>query len=102
MVMEPLSPACNLSLCAGKRMAPKPLGLFLFLARYVDRELHPLASLLELCLLLRRQILPVFERVKRILGIGAPLSRAIPGCVFASHCISATLGLCKYVRPRLS
>jgi hypothetical protein len=46
------SNALNLSLCALKRLAPKPLGLLFCLTRYVDRSLHPDASLLELRLLL--------------------------------------------------
>jgi hypothetical protein len=44
--------------------------------------LHPLASLPELCLLLRRQILPVFELLKCILGIGA---RRLFGPYYYTH-----------------
>src|SRR6516165_2738764 len=78
----------TLSFCAFNRFAPNALCRLLFLCRLVDCGLHPYASLLKFRLLLLRQILPLFELLKCIFGVGALLSGAIPGCVFGSDCIT--------------
>src|SRR5689334_3160828 len=66
----------NLSLCAFYRFTPNALSRLFILCRLVNCGLHPHASFLELCLLLRGQILPLFELLKCVFRIGAQLSRA--------------------------
>jgi hypothetical protein len=58
------------------------------LYRHVNRDLHPLASFPEFPFLILREILPLFELLKYILGIRAPLGRAIPSCLFGSNSIA--------------